>query len=68
MEHPFESDIKPKQYWGDSGDTEREWNEEALIDAKEEFDDMCKQIWKLVEYNGMSIEEAMYDYLHIRSI
>ena len=68
LTHPLEKDTEIKQYWGDSGDDKKEWEDEGRMLIREEFDDMCKQIWKLVEYNGMSIEEAMYEYLHIRSI
>jgi len=119
MEHPFESDVKVKQYWGDGNtDAQREFEEEGrqvaqedfentmsdlteryfedecascmediLVDyllerkykvtypgpptsvgKREEFDDMCEQVWKAIATQGLSLEDAMYLYLEIKEV
>jgi hypothetical protein len=66
--HPLKKDTEVKQYWGDSGDDKKEWEDEGRMLIREEFDDMCKQVWDMVDTEGMSLENAMYLYLEIKEV
>jgi len=43
-----------------------EWETEALMDAKEDFDDMCKQVWDMISTEGMDLEDAVEAYLYVK--
>lgn len=45
-----------------------EWETEALMDAREDFNDMCKQVWDMINTEGMSLEDALHAYLYVREI
>jgi hypothetical protein len=49
-------------------ESRNEWETEALMDAKEDFNDMCKQVWDMVSTEGMGLDDAMYAYLYVREI
>jgi hypothetical protein len=49
-------------------ESRNEWETEALMDAREDFNDMCKQVWDMVSTEGLSLEDAMRAYLYVREI
>ncbi len=49
-------------------ETRNEWNDEALLDISNDFDDMCKQVWDMISTEGRSLEDSMHAYLYVKEI
>lgn len=66
MEHPFESDVKVKQYWGDGNtDAQREFEEEGRQVAQEDFETTMSELTEMYfedEY-ASCMEDIIVSYL-----